>query len=134
MASRSPWAATVRARLAPIVSSRIGTSVGPASMASVMLAMLARAELPFDSCGIGPESKGSSGSSADQHAGVHDPVGVDGALGGAERVGEQLRALAVVLRAVHPADGVVVRDRAAGVGDRLAGGRLHLRPLRQLRA
>src|SRR5262245_27648964 len=30
-ASLSPWAATVRARLAPIVSSSSGTSVGPAS-------------------------------------------------------------------------------------------------------
>ncbi len=46
-ASLSPWAAIVRRRLAPIVSSRSGTSVGPLSMASspAMPAMLARSDL-----------------------------------------------------------------------------------------
>ena len=47
--------------------------------------------------------------------GVEQAVRVDGVLGGAQGGGEQLGALAVVLRAVHPADGVVVGDRAAGV-------------------
>ena len=55
--------------------------------------------------------------------GFSRPSGSTACLAARSAVGEQIGSLAVVLRAVHAADGVVVGDRAAGVEHRLARGR-----------
>ena len=70
----------------------------------------------------------------DQHAGVHHAGRVDGGLCGAQRVGEEVRTLAVVLGSVHATHCVVVGDRAAHVEHCLGGGVLHVLPHRDLGA
>ena len=70
----------------------------------------------------------------DQHARIEQPGRVQRVLGRAQGRGERVRALRVVPRPVVAADAVVVRDRAARVEDRAAGGGLHLVPLRHLLA
>ena len=66
--------------------------------------------------------------------GLRIPAGSTARLAAAQRLGERLRALAVVPGAVVAADRVVVGDRAAG-GDHRVGGRgLDLVPLLDLGA
>ena len=60
-----------------------------------------------------------------QDAGVEDRVGVQGLLGRAECLGEQVGAFAVVPRAVKPADGVVVGYGPTGLYDGIGGGLLY---------
>ena len=115
-------------------TSRVGLSAHRAGAWTAFVILLPVAVCPIrPSVGCAASAHPTLGSRIQEHAGVHDAAGVDGVLGRAQRGGEQLRALAVVLRTVHPADGVVVGDRPAGVEHRLAGGRLDLGPLRQLR-
>src|SRR3954454_173130 len=69
-----------------------------------------------------------------QHAGVEDAGGIKRRLGSGECSGERLRPLAGVPTRVVAADGMVMRDRAAGGEDGLAGRRLDLVPLGELAA
>ena len=62
------------------------------------------------------------------------PLRIERALGGAQRRGEQVRPLAVVPAAMVAADGVVMRDRAAGVDQRVARRGLDRPPLLEQRA
>src|SRR5262245_59290888 len=70
----------------------------------------------------------------DQHAGVEDPARIEHALGGAQRLREQLRALLVVPRTVVATDGVVVRDGAAVPQERIRCRGLDRGPLLELGA
>src|SRR5919201_6027046 len=70
----------------------------------------------------------------DQHAGIEDFGGIEGALGGAERPGKGLGPLAVVPRPVVTADCVVMGDRPPCVEHRLRDRRLDLIPLLDLAA
>src|SRR5262245_24636629 len=58
-------------------------------------------------------SENHAGSRINQHAGIEQPLRVERLLGGAQRVGEQRRALLVVPRTMIAADRVVMRDGAA---------------------
>jgi len=69
---------------------------------------------------------------SDEHAGVHQPRGINRGLGAAQCGCEQIRALGVVPRAVVAADRVVVGDRPAAGDDRGARRVLHLVPLGDL--
>src|SRR3954454_2424061 len=69
-----------------------------------------------------------------QHAGVEDAGGVERGLNSGECGGERLGPLAGVPPHVVSADGMVMRDRAAGGEDGLAGRRLDLVPLCELAA
>jgi hypothetical protein len=65
----------------------------------------------------------------DQDAGVQDGARVELRLGGTQRPGEGLGALAVVAGPVISADGVVVGDGAPSGQDGIARGGLQLGPL-----
>src|SRR3954452_14297375 len=80
-----------------------------------------------------PARSGRSGA-GDQHARVEQALRVDRLLRRPQRPRERLRTLAVVPRPVVASDRVVMGDRPAGREDRLARRRLHLVPLRDLRA
>src|SRR3954447_21271692 len=69
-----------------------------------------------------------------QHAGVEDAGGVQSRLRSGQRLREGLGPLAGVPTRVVTPDGMVMRDRAAGGEDGLAGRRLDLVPLGELAA
>src|SRR5712691_7662673 len=94
-----------------------------ASVASSRCGSWARALNPLR-CG--------SRSSVDQHAGVEDAGGIEGALGRAQRVGEGVRPLAVVPGPMVAAYRVVVGDVAAMSDDRVGGRGLDVGPLLEL--
>src|SRR5437763_2230339 len=69
-----------------------------------------------------------------QHAGVEDAGGVQSRLRSGQRLRERLGPLSGVPSRVVTPDGMVMRDRAAGGEDGLAGRRLDLVPLCELTA
>src|SRR5262249_55894169 len=65
------------------------------------------------------------GSRIDQHAGIHHPLGIELALGAAQRLGEQLGPLLVVERPMEAADRVMMGGRAAMLHGGGGAGRQH---------
>ena len=66
----------------------------------------------------------------DQHAGIEQALRIERLLGGAQRVGEQRRALAVVPRAMIAPDRMMMRDRAAVLDHGIERRALDRAPLR----
>src|SRR4029453_4452705 len=77
----------------------------------------------------GPVRYSMVSSRVDQHAGIHQALGIELALGAAQRLGEQLGPLLVVERAMEAADGVMMRGRAAMLDRRRRAGRQHFHEL-----
>src|SRR5216684_8161458 len=92
--------------------------------------MITRAEIPRNAS-RGPVRYSIAASRIDQHAGIHHALGIELALGAAQRAGEQLGPLLVVERPVETADGVMVRGRAAMLDGGRRAGRQHLHELLQ---
>src|SRR5258708_33699486 len=70
----------------------------------------------------------------DQHAGIHHPLGIELALGAAQRAGEQLGPLLVIKWPVEAADRVMMRGRAAVLDGGRRAARQHRHELIERRA
>src|SRR5512139_1947579 len=81
----------------------------------------------------GPVKYSMAASRIDQHAGIHQALGIELALGAAQRLGEQLGPLLVVERAMEAADGMMVRGRAAMLDRGRRAGRQHFHELSERR-
>src|SRR5216684_4961231 len=92
--------------------------------------MITRAEIPRNAS-RGPVRYSIAASRIDQHAGIHHALGIQLALGAAQRAGEQLGPLLVIKWPVEAADGVVVGSRAALLDGSRRAGRQHLHELLQ---